>query len=138
MAGHFDDGTDMGETHEINVTPLVDVMLVLLIIFMVAAPLSTVELPVDLPTARSAPPPKDDKPVTITISADHAISIGTDIIAPGGIITALDGLTAGNHERRVLLRADKTAPYGDVIIVLDDLKAAGYVKLALVGLEAGK
>lgn len=138
MAGHLDDGSDMGETHEINVTPLVDVMLVLLIIFMVAAPLSTVELPVDLPTARSAPPPKDEKPVTVTISADHAISIGTDIIPPGGLVAALDALTSGNHERRILLRGDKAVPYGDVITVLDDLKAAGYVKLALVGLEAGK
>lgn len=138
MTGHLDDGSDMGETHEINVTPLVDVMLVLLIIFMVAAPLSTVELPVDLPTARSAPPPKDDKPVTVTISTDHAISIGTDIIPAGGLVAALDTLTSGNHERRLLLRADKTVPYGDVISVLDDLKTAGYVKLALVGLEAGK
>src|SRR5579872_3792985 len=86
----FDDGDDFGETHEINVTPFIDVILVLLIIFMVAAPLSTVDLPVDLPSSTAVPDKKPDKPTYVTIKPDLALAIGEKPVKRAELISALN------------------------------------------------
>ena len=129
-----DDDDDFGETHEINVTPFIDVMLVLLIIFMVAAPLSTVDLPVDLPTSSVAPHKKPDKPTYVSIKADLALAIGETPISRTNLIQTLD-TEDSNRDRRVFLRADRSVPYGDMMDVLELLRQGGYTKVALVALE---
>ncbi len=134
--GTEDDGDDFGETHEINVTPFIDVMLVLLIIFMVAAPLSTVDLPIDLPSSTAQPQKKPDKPTYVTIKPDLAVAIGESTVKRVDLVKALDsaGDTAGK-DRRIFLRADRTVPYGEMMDVLEILRAGGYLKVALVALE---
>jgi biopolymer transport protein ExbD len=126
---------DTSELHEINVTPFIDVMLVLLIIFMVAAPLSTVDVGVDLPVSTAKPQPRPEKPVFLTIKADLTLSLGNDVVARERLAQALDTATAVDREKRVFLRADKTVPYGELMRLMDLLRAAGYLKVALVGLE---
>src|SRR3989337_368876 len=86
----IEDDDDFGETHEINVTPFIDVMLVLLIIFMVAAPLSTVDLPVDLPTPSAEPKKKPDKPTYVSIKADLAVAIGETSVRRADLVHSLD------------------------------------------------
>lgn len=130
---HGDD--DLAENHEINVTPFIDVMLVLLIIFMVAAPLATVDVKVDLPSSAAQPAPRPDKPLYLTLKADRTLAVGNDPVATGGLAAALDGVTAGDRETRVFLRADKSVDYGALMEVMDALRAAGYLKVALVALE---
>ena len=125
---------EFGETHEINVTPFIDVMLVLLIIFMVAAPLSTVDLPVDLPTSSAAARPKPDKPTYVSIKSDLTVAVGEAQVARNDLVSTLDALDA-NRGRRIFLRADRAVPYGDMMDVLELLRASGYVKVALVVLE---
>jgi biopolymer transport protein ExbD len=125
---------ESSELHEINVTPFIDVMLVLLIIFMVAAPLSTVDVGVDLPVSTAKPQPPD-KPLFITIKADLTLALGNDAIASGRLAQALDAATQLDRQKTVLLRADKTVPYGKLMGVLNLLHGAGYVKVALVALE---
>jgi biopolymer transport protein ExbD len=127
---------DLVETHEINVTPFIDVMLVLLIIFMVAAPLATVDVPIELPTSTAVPQPRPDKPLFLTVKADLTLALGNDALARGALALALDEATGGNKEARVFLRADRTVDYGEVMAVMNDLRA-GYLKVALVGLEGG-
>lgn len=130
-----DDGDDLREHHEINVTPFIDVMLVLLIIFMVAAPLSTVDVQVDLPVSTAKPTPRPDKPIYLTIKSDLSIAIGNDAIARNQIGAILDSFTEGDRLKRIFLRADKTVPYGQLMEVMNVLRRAGYLKVALVGLE---
>ncbi len=133
------DDNDLVETHEINVTPFIDVMLVLLIIFMVVAPLATVDVPVDLPASTAKPQPRPDKPLYLTIQADLTRVLDDKPIAPKALEAALDQATGGDKTTRVFLRADKTVKYGDLMAAMNDLRAAGYLKVALVGLEgAGK
>src|SRR5690349_13402175 len=98
---------DLAEVHEINVTPFIDVMLVLLIIFMVAAPLATVDLKVELPASAIEPQPRPDKPVFVTVKPDLSVAVGEDVIAREGLATALDGATRGHKDERIFLRADK-------------------------------
>jgi len=133
-----DDGSGMTESHEINVTPFIDVMLVLLIIFMVAAPLSTVDLPVNLPASSAKAPPSNDKPIFVTLQADLTLSIGEKPVAATGLIEAVASATAGDKDKRIVLRADKTVPYGEVIGLLDRLRDAGYLKVGLTAIEAAK
>jgi len=135
MAGRLDDGEDLAENHDINVTPFIDVMLVLLIIFMVAAPLSTVDVPVDLPVASAKPQPRPNKPLFLTIKADLSLAFGNDAVPRGQLASSLDAQTSSDRQQRVFLRADKTVPYGEVMKVMNLLRAAGYLKVALVGLE---
>ena len=130
----YDD--DFVEAHEINVTPFIDVMLVLLIIFMVAAPLATVDVPVDLPASSAQPQPRPSKPVYLTIRADLSLAIGDEAIAGNSLAAALDAATGANRDERIFLRADRSVPYGAVMQVMNDLRAADYLKVALVGLEA--
>jgi biopolymer transport protein ExbD len=136
MAGQLNNGDDeLAELHEINVTPFIDVMLVLLIIFMVAAPLSTVDIAVDLPVSTAKPQPRPDKPLFLSIKADLTLALGNDPISPGRLRSALDAATQSDRDKRLFLRADKTVPYGEVMKVMNLLRAAGYLKVALVGLE---
>jgi biopolymer transport protein ExbD len=135
MAARLDEGTDLTENHEINVTPFIDVMLVLLIIFMVAAPLATVDVPVDLPGSTAAAAPRPDKPLFLTVREDLSISLGDDTVAREALGERLDAATGGNRDERIFLRADKTVAYGDLAEAMNLLREAGYLKVALVGLE---
>jgi biopolymer transport protein ExbD len=131
-----DDGEDdFPEAHDINVTPFIDVMLVLLIIFMVAAPLSTVDLPVDLPSSTSVPQKKPDKPTYITIQADLAVAIGETPVKRVDLVRTLDAAPDTSKDRRLFLRADRGVPYGELMDVLEMLRVGGYVRVALVALE---
>ena len=139
MAGGLYSGDDDApELHEINVTPFIDVMLVLLIIFMVAAPLSTVDVAVDLPVSTAQAQPRPDKPLFLTIKADLTLAIGDDAVPRAGLAAAMDGATQADRQKRVFLRADKTVPYDELMRVMNMLRAAGYLKLALVGLEGSE
>jgi biopolymer transport protein ExbD len=129
-----EDEEDFGETHEINVTPFIDVILVLLIVFMVAAPLSTVDLPVDLPTSSAMPQKKPDKPTYVSIKSDLAVAIGETPVKRVDLVRTLDAADS-NKERRIFLRADRAVPYGDMMDVLELLRMGGYTKVALVALE---
>jgi biopolymer transport protein ExbD len=126
---------DLEVNHEINVTPFIDVMLVLLIIFMVAAPLATVDLGVDLPASAAEPQPRPDMPVFVTVKPDLAIAIGETVIARDALGAGLDDATKSNKDERIFLRADKTVSYGDLMEVMNLLRNAGYLKVALVGLD---
>jgi biopolymer transport protein ExbD len=136
MATRIDDsGDDLVETHEINVTPFIDVMLVLLIIFMVAAPLSTVDVHVDLPVSTAKPQPKPDKPVYLTIKQDRSLNIGNESVPRTQFIARLGEAVRFDKNKRVFLRADQDVPYGELMNVLNVMRDAGYLKVALVGLE---
>jgi biopolymer transport protein ExbD len=129
---------DLPETHEINVTPFIDVILVLLIIFMVAAPLATVDVKVDLPASTAQAQPRPDKPLFLTVKADLGLALGETAVPRDGLAAALDQAAGHDHDQRVFLRADKAVPYGDLMAVLNLLRAAGYLKVALVGLDASQ
>ena len=135
MAARLDDGSDLAETHEINVTPFIDVMLVLLIIFMVAAPLATVDVPVDLPGSTAAAGPRPDNPLYVTVGEDLSISLGEDKVEREALGSRLDAATGGDKAERIFLRADKTVAYGDLAAAMNLLRAAGYLKVALVGID---
>lgn len=136
MAGKISQGDgDLDENSEINVTPFIDVMLVLLIIFMVAAPLATVDMKVDLPQSVAKPAPRDDKPVFVTLKADLALAIGNGETARENFADELKRLTEGDTETRILLRADKAVDYGELMTVMNLIQNAGYTKIGLVGLE---
>ena len=136
MAGRLDPGDELEEQHEINVTPFIDVMLVLLIVFMVAAPLATVDVPVDLPTSTAAPQQRPDRPLFLTLREDLSVHLAEAPVARSDLGPALDAATGGDHEARVFLRADRSVAYGDLVALMNDLRAAGYPKIGLVGLEA--
>src|SRR6201985_857938 len=125
---------DFDETHDINVTPFIDVMLVLLIIFMVAAPLSTVDLPIDLPSSTATPQKKPDKPTYVSIKPDLTIAIGEKQVKRADLIAALDAAAESNPERLVFVRADRGVAYGDLMDVLELLRRGNY-RMKLVTLE---
>jgi biopolymer transport protein ExbD len=126
---------DLVEVSDINVTPFIDVILVLLIIFMVAAPLSTVDVAVDLPVSNAQSQPRPDKPLFLTVKNDLALALGDDAVSRDALQTALDQRTSGDREQRVFLRADRSVAYGELMKVMNLLRDAGYLKVALVGLE---
>jgi biopolymer transport protein ExbD len=126
---------DLPEISDINVTPFIDVMLVLLIIFMVAAPLSTVDVSVDLPVSNAEAQPRPDKPIFLTLKSDLSLALADDAIASDALQSALDRQTDGDRNRRIYLRADRTVAYGELMKVMNLLRAAGYLKVALVALE---
>jgi TonB system transport protein ExbD (group 1) len=139
MSVRLDRGDDdLAELHEINVTPFIDVMLVLLIIFMIAAPLATVDIGVDLPAASAQANPRPDKPLFLTLKPDLSLAVDEDIVSRAGLAAALDAATGGDKEKRVFLRADKSVSYGDLMSLMNALRDAGYLHVALVGLEADK
>jgi biopolymer transport protein ExbD len=131
----LDDDGDFAETHEINVTPFIDVILVLLIIFMVAAPLSTVDLPIDLPSSTAAPQKKPDKPTYVSIKPDLGLAVGETAVKRTELVRALDAMADSSKDRFVFLRADRAVPYGEMMDVLEILRAGGYTKIKLVALE---
>jgi biopolymer transport protein ExbD len=131
-----DDGDDLVEAHEINVTPFIDVMLVLLIIFMVAAPLATVDIAVDLPASSAEPAPRPDKPIFLSLRADRSLALGDIAVSQEKLQAALDQASGNDKGQRIFLRGDKTVPYDAVMQTLDVLRGAGYLKIALVGLVA--
>ena len=138
MAGSLNAGAErdeLEENHEINVTPFIDVMLVLLIIFMVAAPLSTADVAVDLPASNASPQPRPNEPIFLTVKQDLTLAFGNDPVARERLKQALDAKTRGKTDERVFVRADKTVDYGDLMEVMNLLRNAGYLKIALVGLE---
>jgi biopolymer transport protein ExbD len=126
---------DLEESHEINVTPFIDVMLVLLIIFMVAAPLSTVDLPIDLPTSTAIPQKLPDKPTYLTIKADLSLALGETPVKRQNLVAAVDTAVNSAKDHRIFLRADRTVPYGEMMDVLEILRKGGYLKVSLVALE---
>jgi len=127
---------DLAVTHEINVTPFIDVILVLLIIFMVAAPLATVDIGVDLPASTAQQQPRPDKPIFVTVKPDLSLAVGEDTVARDALKSTLDTLTEGKTDQRIFVRADKTISYGDLMETMNLVRSAGYLKIALVGLEA--
>jgi len=131
----LDDDSDFAESHEINVTPFIDVILVLLIIFMVAAPLSTVDLPIDLPTSTATPQKKPDKPTYVSIKPDLSVAIGENMVKRVDLVRSLDAMADASKERHIFLRADRAVPYGELMDVLEILRAGGYSKIKLVALE---
>jgi biopolymer transport protein ExbD len=136
MSVRLDHGNDaFDELHEINVTPFIDVILVLLIIFMVAAPLATVDVAVNLPASTADPQPRPDKPVFLTVKADLALALGETIVPRELLGNALDVVTKGDKDMRIFLRADRSVPYGEMMEVMNLMRRAGFLKVALVGLE---
>ncbi|MFJ4156555.1 TonB system transport protein ExbD [Pseudomonas sp. NPDC090233] len=137
MGLHLNEGgDDLAENHEINVTPFIDVMLVLLIIFMVAAPLATVDIKVDLPASTAKPAPRPEKPVFVSVKADQKLYVGDDQVpAPAQLGAMLDAKTKGDKETTIFFQADKGVDYGDLMEVMNTMRAAGYLKVGLVGLE---
>ena len=136
MGMHLREGSDeLQENSEINVTPFIDVMLVLLIIFMVAAPLSTVDIKVDLPTSSATPQPKPEQPIYLSIRQDRSLYVGNEATSAETLATQLDRLSQGNRQQTVFIRGDKGIDYARLIEVMDLLRKAGYLKIGLVGLE---
>jgi TonB system transport protein ExbD (group 1) len=128
---------EMQAVSEINVTPFIDVILVLLIIFMIAAPLATVDVAVDLPASTMKRQPRPDKPIFVTMKADRSLAVGETPLSRDALGSSLNVLTSSDHSKRLFVRADKTVPYGEVMALMNDLRSAGYLKIALVGLESG-
>jgi biopolymer transport protein ExbD len=136
MSVRLDHGEDtLDELHEINVTPFIDVILVLLIIFMVAAPLATVDIAVNLPAATAEPQPRPEKPIFLTVKSDLTLALGETAVPRGLLDAALSAATKGEKDTRIFLRADKTVPYGEMMEVMNLMRKAGFLKIALVGLE---
>ncbi|MCY1336921.1 Biopolymer transport protein ExbD [compost metagenome] len=136
MGIHLNEGgDDLQETHEINVTPFIDVMLVLLIIFMVAAPLATVDIKVDLPASTAKPAPRPDKPIYLSIKEDKSLYLDNEQVSEEQLGGVLDKLTNADKDKTIFVRGDKVVEYGRLMEVMDTLRGAGYLKIGLVGLE---
>jgi len=117
---------------EINVTPFVDVMLVLLIVFMVTAPLLTVGIPVDLPKVKASALTDQKDPLEITVKLDGAIYLGESRVELENLIPRLNSITDQNTEARIYVRGDRVVAYGRVMEIMSIINSAGYVKVALV------
>jgi biopolymer transport protein ExbD len=126
---------------EINVTPMVDVMLVLLVIFMVTAPLLVAGTPVELPKTTAQPIAQTKKPVVVTYAADRSLSIRDEPVDAGSLVPRLAALRASQGDAVLYVRADKKIPYGDVMELLSRIGASGYQRISLLsqppGSEAG-
>ncbi|MEM8776504.1 MAG: protein TolR [Pseudomonadota bacterium] len=123
---------------EINVTPFVDVMLVLLIIFMVAAPLMTVGVPVELPrTAASALPGEEEEPLTVTLTAEGLVMIQTTEVERSSLVNQLRAIASERDSTRVFLRADGAVPYSEVMLVMGALNRGGFNNIGLVTESGG-
>jgi biopolymer transport protein ExbD len=139
MSVRLGDAEDtLSVVHEINVTSFIDVILVLLIIFMIAAPLATVDVAVDLPTSNAERQPRPEQPIFLTVKSDLTLALGDAPVSRSELQSALDAASKGDRAQRVFLRADKSVAYGSVMDTMNALRGAGYLKVALVGLEADK
>ena len=121
-----------GLMSDINVTPMVDVMLVLLIIFMVAAPLLTSGVPIDLPQTTAKAMSIESKPITVTVRPDGTMFLGEDQIDPAALLDAVNTAADGNLEQRLYIRGDATADYGLIMDVMGTLSGAGYARIGLI------
>ncbi len=117
---------------EINVTPMVDVMLVLLIVFMVAAPLLTVGVNVDLPETEADPIQDQGEPLTVTISADGLIYVQETVVEIDNLVPHLEAIATAGYDQRIFIRGDQTRSYGDVVKVMGRINAAGFRHIGLV------
>jgi biopolymer transport protein ExbD len=137
MAAKLDNGgDDLSDNHEINVTPFIDVILVLLIIFMVAAPLATADIAVDLPPANAKASPRPQAPVFVSLQADLDVAVNDDPVTRQALGAALDRATGGDKGQRIFIRADQGVSYGEVMTVMNLMRTSGYLTIGLVGLEA--
>jgi biopolymer transport protein TolR len=118
--------------HEINVTPFVDVMLVLLIVFMVTAPLLTVGVPVDLPKTKAQPLGQDREPLSVTVAKDGRIYLQNTPIAEEALVPKLEAIAANGYDQRIFVRGDKSVDYGRVMEVMALISAAGFTHIGLV------
>ena len=122
---------------EINVTPFVDVMLVLLVVFMVSAPLLTIGVPLDLPRGAAPALNESEEPITLSIQPDGTLFLNDQPTTADTVLADMAALTGGNFEAKVFLRGDRTLLYGDVMGVMADLATAGYTRLRLVTEQPG-
>ncbi len=130
------DDDEFPEMHEINVTPFIDVMLVLLIVFMVAAPLATVTIPVDAPRiGRPSDAPVPAQPLVLTLRPDLTMALAGAAFGPAGLAAALERATGGDRSRPVFLLADRSIAYGEVMRVMGAVRDGGYSEVSLVALE---
>lgn len=130
-----DPNEDLNDLNEINVTPFIDVMLVLLIIFMITAPLSTADVPIELPSTTRTAQASEQKPLIVSLKTGGMIYIGDAAVTRTAFAVALDQAAEGNKDTRVFLRADKSVDYAALMSLMDLLRDSGYLKVALVGLE---
>ena len=121
---------------EINITPMVDVMLVLLIVFMVAAPLMTTGVPIDLPETRAQAMPLQTKPITVTVEPDGALSIEGEPVTLDTLVSSVAALAVEGTDERLYVRGDTTAAYGAIMEVMGELSGAGYSRIGLVTVPA--
>ena len=118
---------------EINMTPFIDVMLVLLIVFMVSAPLLTAGVPVDLPTSKAkALTQEDDKPLEISLKGNGEIYVGETLVQKERLIPMLSAITESNPDRRIYVRGDQTLAYGAIMKIIGSINEAGFKKVALI------
>ncbi len=129
-------GRNHGLMSEINVTPFVDVMLVLLIIFMVAAPLLTSSVPIDLPSVSAASTAAETKPLEISVNQAGEVYIGDQAYALEEVAPKIAAIAKTGYDERILIRGDKTADYGTIMNVMSEISAAGFKNIGLVGLPA--
>ena len=136
-SGSAEDDLDTAPMSEINVTPMVDVMLVLLIIFMVAAPLMTTGVPVQLPKTSAAKVAQSQKPVEVTIDKDGKPSIAKEIFTNETLMPRLRAMAAENKDQVMLVRGDKDVPYGKIMEVMGLVGQAGFTKVSLIAQSPG-
>ncbi|MCB9979299.1 MAG: protein TolR [Rhodospirillales bacterium] len=123
---------------DINVTPFVDVMLVLLVVFMVAAPLLTAGVPVDLPQSKAKPiKDEDNKPIELTVTKAGDVFLGETKVERARLVTLLSAMTNNDAERRIYIRGDKSLTYGDVMDIIGAINSAGFRKVALISQSSG-
>ena len=120
---------------EINVTPFVDVMLVLLIVFMVTAPLLTVGIPVDLPEIKASALTDQKDPIEITVKLNGSVYLSESVVKVNNLISRLNAITNQNNEARIYVRGDREVAYGRVIEIMSIINSAGYSKVALITLN---
>ncbi len=135
MAVKLGDTDELAANSDINITPFIDVMLVLLIIFMVAAPLSTVDVPVELPVAVAQPAARAGEPIIVTVTADLGLQIGDLSLKLDQLPMELDIATRIKRDTRIYISADRSVPYGEMMAVMNRMRGAGYLKIGLVGIE---
>ena len=135
--GADEDGLDAAPMADINVTPMVDVMLVLLIIFMVAAPLMTTGVPVQLPKTTASKVAQAKKPLEITVDKDGNPSIAKEVFTMASIVPRLREMAADNKDQVMLVRGDRDVPYGKVMEVMGLVGQAGFAKVSLIAQSPG-